>query len=246
MVNAYCASYARPPAAVTLDTDDTVDVVHGHQQLSLFNGFCQPSRRSTRVGWRARQLLSGLHDCERNLGGFGKTAAAGSGGNGLIVTAATTKQITQFAVLATQVCGSLIGFEAPHASDPALDALVVLFQPVVQVGARPMPDRASERRVDSPGIGPKAVRRHPVRWEAGGRFYRAEKGLGGFHVAVLAQPGVDQVSISIDGTIQVDPFTPDLEVGLVHVPTDARTPPLPASALAERLAHDRQRHCHAN
>ena len=27
-----------PPHAVTLDIDDTVDVVHGHQQLSLFNG----------------------------------------------------------------------------------------------------------------------------------------------------------------------------------------------------------------
>jgi hypothetical protein len=38
MVDIYCASYARPPAAITLDIDDTVDVVHGHQQLSLFNG----------------------------------------------------------------------------------------------------------------------------------------------------------------------------------------------------------------
>ena len=38
MVDLYCASYARPPHAVTLDIDDTVDVVHGHQQLSLFNG----------------------------------------------------------------------------------------------------------------------------------------------------------------------------------------------------------------
>jgi hypothetical protein len=37
MVNLYCASYTTPPAAVTLDIDDTVDVVHGHQQLSLFN-----------------------------------------------------------------------------------------------------------------------------------------------------------------------------------------------------------------
>jgi len=37
MVDVYCASYAAPPAAVTLDIDDTVDVVHGHQQLSLFN-----------------------------------------------------------------------------------------------------------------------------------------------------------------------------------------------------------------
>src|SRR6188472_2711988 len=37
MIDLYCASYARPPAAVTLDVDDTVDVVHGHQQMSLFN-----------------------------------------------------------------------------------------------------------------------------------------------------------------------------------------------------------------
>jgi hypothetical protein len=35
MVDLYC--YTKPPTAVTLDIDDTVDVVHGHQQLSLFN-----------------------------------------------------------------------------------------------------------------------------------------------------------------------------------------------------------------
>jgi Transposase DDE domain group 1 len=37
MIDTYCASYHRPPRAVTLDIDDTLDVVHGHQQLSLFN-----------------------------------------------------------------------------------------------------------------------------------------------------------------------------------------------------------------
>jgi DDE family transposase len=37
MIDLYCASYAKPPDAVTLDIDDTVDVVHGHQQLSQFN-----------------------------------------------------------------------------------------------------------------------------------------------------------------------------------------------------------------
>jgi hypothetical protein len=37
MVALYCRSYDRPPAAVTLDIDDTLDVVHGHQQLSFFN-----------------------------------------------------------------------------------------------------------------------------------------------------------------------------------------------------------------
>src|ERR1700751_2321744 len=37
MVAVYCANYDRPPATVTLDIDDTLDVVHGHQQLSMFN-----------------------------------------------------------------------------------------------------------------------------------------------------------------------------------------------------------------
>jgi hypothetical protein len=37
LIDLYCASYATPPQAVTLDIDDTCDVAHGHQQLSLFN-----------------------------------------------------------------------------------------------------------------------------------------------------------------------------------------------------------------
>ena len=40
IIDTYCASYKRPPRAVTLDIDDTLDVVHGHQQLSLFNAHC--------------------------------------------------------------------------------------------------------------------------------------------------------------------------------------------------------------
>jgi hypothetical protein len=35
MVDVWFASYPSPLAAVTLDIDDTLDVVHGHQQLSL-------------------------------------------------------------------------------------------------------------------------------------------------------------------------------------------------------------------
>jgi hypothetical protein len=37
LVDLYCASSAKPPASVTLDIDDTCDVVHGQPQLSLFN-----------------------------------------------------------------------------------------------------------------------------------------------------------------------------------------------------------------
>jgi hypothetical protein len=37
LVDAWMDSYSREPEAVTLDIDDTCDVVHGHQHLSLFN-----------------------------------------------------------------------------------------------------------------------------------------------------------------------------------------------------------------
>ena len=37
LVDAWCDSYVNEPEAVTLDIDDTLDVVHGAQQLSLFH-----------------------------------------------------------------------------------------------------------------------------------------------------------------------------------------------------------------
>ena len=37
LVDLFCRSFPAPPAAITLDIDDTCDAVHGHQQLSLFN-----------------------------------------------------------------------------------------------------------------------------------------------------------------------------------------------------------------
>jgi hypothetical protein len=37
MVDQFCDSFRRAPSSITLDIDDTLDAVHGHQQLSLFN-----------------------------------------------------------------------------------------------------------------------------------------------------------------------------------------------------------------
>ena len=39
LVDIFCRSFPSPPAAITLDIDETCDAVHGHQQLSLFNAF---------------------------------------------------------------------------------------------------------------------------------------------------------------------------------------------------------------
>ena len=37
LVDLFCRSFPTPPAAITLDIDDTCDPVHGHQQMSLFH-----------------------------------------------------------------------------------------------------------------------------------------------------------------------------------------------------------------
>ena len=36
-IDLYCRSFARPPARIVLDIDDTDDPVHGQQELALFN-----------------------------------------------------------------------------------------------------------------------------------------------------------------------------------------------------------------
>lgn len=38
LIDQFCASFPAPPAEITLDIDDTLDIVHGGQQLSFWNG----------------------------------------------------------------------------------------------------------------------------------------------------------------------------------------------------------------
>ena len=37
MVDFWCENHRHPPKGIVLDIDDTADIVHGHQQMSLFN-----------------------------------------------------------------------------------------------------------------------------------------------------------------------------------------------------------------
>src|SRR4029077_14721801 len=37
LVDIWCRSYPKPPWSVVLDIDDTVDILHGHQQLAQWN-----------------------------------------------------------------------------------------------------------------------------------------------------------------------------------------------------------------
>lgn len=57
---------------------------------------------------------------------------------------------------------SVMALETSHASDPTLDAAMVLFKAIVQVRTRPVPDRPAQRGADRPRMRALAVRRHPI------------------------------------------------------------------------------------
>ena len=55
-------------------------------------------------------------------------------------------------------------------------------------------------------------------------------------VPVLTEHRIEQVPISVDGTVQVTPTTTDLDVGLVQIPGD---PGLPAALGVDILTNQR-------
>jgi hypothetical protein len=59
LVDIWCGSYRKPPPSVVLDIDDTVDVVHGHQQLAQWNAhllFAPPCLRRSAQSHRTALL----------------------------------------------------------------------------------------------------------------------------------------------------------------------------------------------
>ena len=65
LVDQWMASYERAPASVILDIDDTCDVAHGHQQLSLFNAHYDERERV--AAWiRARLMAYPADRCCRS------------------------------------------------------------------------------------------------------------------------------------------------------------------------------------
>ena len=70
LVDQWMASYAMPPSRITLDIDDTCDVAHGHQQLSLFNAHYDERANPSRAPTCMRQSLRS----QRRRGNTGRTS----------------------------------------------------------------------------------------------------------------------------------------------------------------------------
>jgi hypothetical protein len=91
-----------------------------------------------------------------------------------------------------------------------------------------------------PGVGAMAIRSHPVRAKAHGRFRGTEERLHRPHVALLAQHRVGQVAVQINRAIEVAPPATDLQLGLVNIPAGAGSAPGAVPPFAPRISQDRQ------
>jgi len=143
-------------------------------------------------------------------------------------------------MLSVKTVRRVMSLEAAHTSDASLDAAVILFEPVVQVGARPVQDPSTQGRPNCPWIRAVPVARHPVRREPCGRLCRAEERLGRLHVPAFAEHHVDKVSVTIDRPIQITPAALDLQVCLVDIPAPAGPAPHAVTPLTPRVSHDGQ------
>lgn len=164
--------------------------------------------------------------------------SAAVGGNGLAVAGAEAEKGAELVIASTEPIGRPEILEAPHTSDPAFHAAVILLQPVVLVGAGSMRDMPAQRRADGAWVGTVPVRGDAIRDYAGGRLGGAEECLGRRHVPVLAEHGIDQVAVTVDRTIQIAPAAPQFQIRLIDIPRAPSGPALSTAALPEFSGQD--------
>jgi hypothetical protein len=114
----------------------------------------------------------------------GDAVEAARGRNVSIVMGTSTKEIAKLIVLPAEATRRSMVFEAAHTSNAALDTAAILFEPVVQVGIRPVLDRLAKRRADSPWVRTVPVRRHAIRSKAHGCFRKNRLAATMFRVSL--------------------------------------------------------------
>src|SRR3954454_19010448 len=124
--------------------------------------------------------------------------------------------------------------EAAHRPVASFYASVILFHHVVFVLTGAVVDARAKFVGDSLGIAGMAVGGDLLGLDLGDRLGGAEEGLGGGHIAGLAQVNIDQVAVAVDRPVEIAPLPSDLDVGFIDVPAaaDLAGPPL-AQTLGE-------------
>ncbi len=164
---------------------------------------------------------SGFQDGQHGHTPPKKEQSASVGGNMPVMAGARAEKVAQFVVGPAEPDGRSGALESPHGPVSAFDAPVVLLQPVIQVATGPVPHILAQLGPDRPGIAVVAIRRDPVRRDAGDRLGGAEERLCGCHVALFAEQYIEQRAGAVGGAIEIAPAPVHLQVCLIHVPAAA-------------------------
>src|SRR5918998_5281720 len=120
----------------------------------------------------------GPQDGEHGRGPTEEEHSAAVCGDMLVVTGAGAEDVSEFIVPPAEPGRGSGTFEAAPRSVSAFEAAVILFQPVVEVAAGPVPHPFAELGPDRTGGAVVTVGSEPIGGEVGGHPGRAEEGAG--------------------------------------------------------------------
>jgi hypothetical protein len=128
------------------------------------------------------------------------------------------KVLPNFLEGSTETLGRAESTETQHWIVSLFDAAVILLDPPIQIGAAAMLDFRTKDLADRTRIRIVAIARHLARNLSDSGDSTTKESLGSRHVARLTKHRVDQIALTINGTVQVAPFSLDLYVRLIDVP----------------------------
>src|SRR6185295_13453397 len=103
--------------------------------------------------------------------------------------------------------GRLHTFEAPHRPAPLFDTSMVLFQMIIQIAVGTMADSLPHHGSDSSGICLMPVGGHLLRKTACGHTGGPKERFRRRAIALLTQPDIDQVAVTINCPVEVGPVS---------------------------------------
>src|ERR1700743_2938092 len=124
------------------------------------------------------------------------------GGNMLVAIGPRSEVVAEFVVASTKPGSGLAALEPSHWLVSALDAAMILLNPVVEIAAGPMARTVAEFGLDRPWVAVVPVCRDPRRRDGGDRFGGPEECPGGRHVACFAQSDVHEHAGGVDGATE--------------------------------------------
>jgi hypothetical protein len=108
--------------------------------------------------------------------------------------------------------------EATHGIGALLDPSVILLQTMIEVLVRPMLYMVAQDLASGPWIGTMPICRDR-RWRLANHSNRLlEKSLSRLYISFLAQHGINQIPIVVDGPIQITPRSMHFDGGFVNIP----------------------------